>query len=299
MIVRKTEAEIEKMARSGRVVASTLELLAAEARPGVTLAALDEIAEQYIRGAGGVPTFKGYRGFPGSICASPNDMVVHGIPGPYALQDGDLLSIDVGVTLDGYVGDSAVTVPVGNAPQVGRDLIEVGERSLEAAIEQCRPGNRLGDISHAVQEVVEAQGFGVVRALVGHGVGRSMHEEPQIPNYGPAGRGPKLSPGMVFAIEPMITAGTWEVRSGDDGWAIYTADGSARLALRAHRRDHRQRASGADATRTCRPGGSGMIEFPFAHVGGVRLRTAAKPRCGTVPSRSPRSEGSTQREADV
>ena len=117
-------------------------------------------------------------------------------------------------------------MPVGNAPQVGRDLIEVGERSLEAAIEECRPGNRLGDISHAVQEVVEAQGFGVVRALVGHGVGRSMHEEPQIPNYGPAGRGPKLSPGMVFAIEPMITAGTWEVRSGDDGWAIYTADGT-------------------------------------------------------------------------
>jgi len=226
VIVRKTEAEIEKMARSGRVVASTLQLLAAEARPGVTLAALDEIAERHIRGAGGVPTFKGYRGFPGSICASPNDMVVHGIPGPYALQDGDLLSIDVGVTLDGYVGDSAITVPIGNAPQVGRDLIDVGERSLEAAIEQCRPGNRLGDISHAVQEVVEAHGFGVVRALVGHGVGRSMHEEPQIPNYGPAGRGPKLSPGMVFAIEPMITAGTWEVRSGDDGWAIYTADGT-------------------------------------------------------------------------
>ena len=178
----------------------------------MTLAALDEMAEQHIRGRGGVPTFKGYRGFPGSICASPNDMVVHGIPGPYALQDGDLLSIDVGVTLDGYVGDSAITVPIGDAHAGGRDLIDVGERSLEAAIEQCRPGNRLGDISHAVQEVVEAHGFGVVRALVGHGVGRTMHEEPQIPNYGPPGRGPSCAAGMVFAIEPMITAGTWEVR---------------------------------------------------------------------------------------
>jgi methionyl aminopeptidase len=226
VIVRKTDAEIEKMARSGRVVASTLSLLAAEAQPGVTLAELDAIAERHIRAAGGVPTFKGYRGFPGSICASPNDMVVHGIPGPYALTDGDLLSIDVGVTLDGFVGDSAITLAIGDAPEVGRELIEVGEQSLEAAIEQCRPGNRLGDISHAVQEVVEAAGFGVVRALVGHGVGRSMHEDPQIPNYGPAGRGPKLSPGMVFAIEPMITAGTWEVRSGDDGWAIFTGDGT-------------------------------------------------------------------------
>ena len=173
-----------------------------------------------------MPTFKGYRGFPGSICASPNDMVVHGIPGPYALRDGDLLSIDVGVTLDGFVGDSAVTFPIGRSPAVADELIRVGERSLAAAIEQCRPGNRLGDVSHAVQEVVEAHGFGVVRSLVGHGVGRSMHEDPQIPNYGPAGRGPKLSPGMVFAIEPMITAGDWEVRAGDDGWAIYTADGS-------------------------------------------------------------------------
>lgn len=226
MIVRKTPAEIETMARAGAVVASTLDLMRSRARVGVTLADLDRLAEEHIRSHGGVPTFKGYRGFPGSICASPNDMVVHGIPGSYALEDGDLLSVDVGVTLDGYVADSATTVAVGKVPERALELIGVCEQSLLAAIAQCRAGNRLGDISHAVQEVVEAEGFGVVRALVGHGVGRDMHEDPQIPNYGPAGRGPKLAPGMVFAIEPMITAGDWQVRSGDDGWAIYTTDGS-------------------------------------------------------------------------
>jgi len=226
VIVRKTPAEIETMARAGAVVASTLDLMRPRARVGVTLADLDRLAEEHIRSHGGVPTFKGYRGFPGSICASPNDMVVHGIPGSYALEDGDLLSVDVGVTLDGYVADSATTVAVGKVPERALELIGVCEQSLLAAIAQCRAGNRLGDISHAVQEVVEAEGFGVVRALVGHGVGRDMHEDPQIPNYGPAGRGPKLAPGMVFAIEPMITAGDWQVRSGDDGWAIYTTDGS-------------------------------------------------------------------------
>jgi methionyl aminopeptidase len=226
VIVRKTPAEIETMARAGAVVASTLDLMRSRARVGVTLADLDRLAEEHIRSHGGVPTFKGYRGFPGSICASPNDMVVHGIPGSYALEDGDLLSVDVGVTLDGYVADSATTVAVGKVPERALELIGVCEQSLLAAIAQCRAGNRLGDISHAVQEVVEAEGFGVVRALVGHGVGRDMHEDPQIPNYGPAGRGPKLAPGMVFAIEPMITAGDWQVRSGDDGWAIYTTDGS-------------------------------------------------------------------------
>jgi methionyl aminopeptidase len=226
VIVRKTPAEIEIMARAGRVVASTLELLEHEAREGVTTGELDLIAERHIRSFGGVPTFKGYRGFPGSICASPNDMIVHGIPGPYRLEQGDLLSVDVGVTLDGYVADSAVTLAIGQVSAQARDLIDTGLRGLEAAIAQCRPGNRLGDVSHAVQEVVEARGFGVVRALVGHGVGRSMHEDPQIPNYGQAGRGPKLAPGMVFAIEPMITAGSWEIRGGDDGWAVFSADGS-------------------------------------------------------------------------
>ena len=226
MIVRKTLAEIETMSRAGRVVASTLELLEREAKPGVTTGQLDRIADEHIRGRGGVPTFKGYRGFPGSICASPNEMVVHGIPGSYTLKDGDLLSVDVGVTLEGYVADSAITIPIGEVDETSTRLIETCCRSLEAAIEQCQPGNRLGDISNAVQTVVESHGFGVVRSLVGHGVGRDMHEDPQIPNYGPAGRGPKLAPGMVLAIEPMITAGDWGVHPGEDGWAIYTNDGS-------------------------------------------------------------------------
>jgi len=226
VIIRKTLAEVETMARAGHVVASTLDLMEAEARPGVTLAELDRIAEQHIRDAGGVPSFKGYRGFPGSICASPNAMVVHGIPGPYRLADGDLLSVDVGVTLDGYVADSAITFVVGTPTPQELDLIEACSEGLEAAIGECRAGRRLGDVSHAVQEVVEARGYGVVRSLVGHGVGRSMHEDPQIPNYGPPGRGPKLAPGMVFAIEPMITAGSFDVEAGDDGWAVYTRDGS-------------------------------------------------------------------------
>jgi len=226
VIVRKTEAELETMARAGRVVADTLDMLEREARPGVTTGELDRLAEEFITSRGGVPTFKGYRGFPGSICASPNAMVVHGIPGPYTLAEGDLLSIDVGVTLDGYVADSAITVTIGEPTKEAADLIETCSLGLQAAIEQCREGKRLGDVSHAVQEVVEARGFGVVRSLVGHGVGRSMHEDPQIPNYGPAGRGPKLAPGMVFAIEPMITAGSWGVVSGEDGWAVYTDDGS-------------------------------------------------------------------------
>ncbi len=226
MIIRKSDREVETMARAGAIVAETLTLLEREAQPGVTLAQLDAIAEEHIRSRGGVPSFKGFRGFPGSICASPNAMVVHGIPGPYTLQPGDLLSLDVGVTLDGFVGDSAITITIGEGTAEANDLIDACYAGLEAAIEQCRPGNRLGDISHAVQAVVEERGYGVVRTLVGHGVGRTMHEEPQIPNYGPAGRGPKLATGMVFAIEPMITVGDYNVEGGDDGWAIYTRDGS-------------------------------------------------------------------------
>ncbi len=226
MIVRKTDAEVDTMARAGVVVAETLDLMEASAAPGVTLAELDAIAEEFITSRRGVPTFKGYRGYPGSICASPNAMVVHGIPGPYALAEGDLLSVDVGVTLDGYVADSAITFTIGTPSDAARELIDACYEALEAAIDQCRSGNRLGDVSHAVQRVVEAHGFGVVRSLVGHGVGRNMHEDPQIPNYGPPGRGPKLAPGMVFAIEPMITAGSYDVEGGDDGWAVYTSDGS-------------------------------------------------------------------------
>ena len=226
MIVRKTPAEIEKMAASGEIVARTLRLLERLVRPGVTTAELDEAAEKFISSQGGVPTFKGYRGFPGSICASPNAMIVHGIPGPYALERGDLISLDVGVTLDGWVGDAARTLSVGPPGALAETLLEGTEQSLFAGIEQCRVGNRLGDVSHAIQATAEARGLAIVRTLVGHGVGRRMHEDPQIPNYGEPGTGPRLLEGMVLAIEPMTTAGHPEVRSGNDGWAIYSEDGS-------------------------------------------------------------------------
>jgi methionyl aminopeptidase len=216
MIIRKSEAEIERMARAGRVVVDALALIGEHIRPGTTTAELDALADEFIRSQGGVPTFKGYRGYPASICTSPNDMIVHGIPGPYALQEGDILSVDVGVTLDGYVGDSSYTFAVGR----------IDQEALAAGIEHCQPGGRLSDISHAVQRVTEENGFSVVRALVGHGVGRSMHEDPQLPNFGPPGRGPELAPGMVFAIEPMINAGGPDIRVEDDQWSIRTADGS-------------------------------------------------------------------------
>jgi methionyl aminopeptidase len=192
----------------------------------VTTADLDEAAEKYIRSQGATPAFKGYRGFPGSICASPNSMVVHGIPGPYVLQRGDVISLDVGVVKDGWVADAARTFPVGPVSPVAGKLLDVTRASLFDAVEQCRPGNRLGDVSHAVQERVESEGLSVVRSLVGHGIGREMHEEPQIPNYGDPGKGPRLEEGMVLAVEPMVNAGRHQVRMGDDGWAIYSQDGS-------------------------------------------------------------------------
>lgn len=226
MIVRKSAAEVDRIASAGRVLAECLDLLDGAARPGVTTAELDRLAESFIRERGGVPTFLGYRGFPASICASPNDMVVHGIPGRYRAAEGDLLSLDVGVTLDGYIADSAITVPLGAVDVEARRLMDVTRESLEAGLAECRPGRRLGDVSHAVQEVVEGAGFSVVRSLVGHGVGRTMHEDPQIPNFGDPGRGPRLEEGMVFAIEPMVNAGGHEVYVGDDGWGISTDDGS-------------------------------------------------------------------------
>ena len=226
MIVRKSAAEVEKIAAAGRVLAECIDVLIAEAHPGITTAQLDHTAERFIRGHGGVPTFLGYHGFPASICSSPNDMVVHGIPGPYRVAEGDVLSIDVGVTLDGYVADSAVTVAMGDVGPEALRLLRVTAESLEAGLAECREGRRLGDVSHAVQQVVEAAGFSVVRSLVGHGVGREMHEDPQIPNYGDAGRGPRLEEGMVFAIEPMVNAGGHDVYVADDGWSINTADGS-------------------------------------------------------------------------
>jgi methionyl aminopeptidase len=224
MIIRKSPQEIERMARAGEVVADVLALLGERARPGVTTEELDALADEFIRSRGGSPTFKGYRGYPASICTSPNDMVVHGIPGLYALNDGDILSVDVGVTLDGFVADSAYTFPIGEISAEAERLLEGCKAALAAGIEQCRSGNRLSDISHAIQAVTEEHGFSVVRSLVGHGVGRSMHEEPQIPNFGEPGRGPLLSPGMTFAIEPMINAGGPDVVIQDDEWSISTAD---------------------------------------------------------------------------
>ena len=226
MIIRKSNSEIEKMARAGKVVRECLDMLAGEVRPGVTTEELDRLAEKFIRSKRGVPTFKGYHGFPGSICASPNAMVVHGIPGPVRLQKGDIIGIDVGVTLEGYVADAAITVPVGDISAEARELLRVTEESLYKAIDQCKVGNHVGDISNAVQEHVEAHGYSVVRAMVGHGVGRSMHEDPQVPNFGPAGQGPELREGVVIAIEPMVDAGGYEVEEGEDGWAIYTKDRS-------------------------------------------------------------------------
>jgi methionyl aminopeptidase len=226
MIIRKSDVEIERMARAGHVVVDALALIGEHVRPGTTTGELDALADEFIRSQGGVPTFKGYRGYPASICTSPNDMIVHGIPGPYMLKEGDILSVDVGVTLDGYVGDSSYTFAVGRIDAEAERLLEVGQEALAAGIEHCQPGGRLSDISHAIQRVTEENGFSVVRALVGHGVGRSMHEDPQIPNFGPPGRGPELAPGMVFAIEPMINAGGPDITVDDDQWSIRTADGS-------------------------------------------------------------------------
>lgn len=226
MIIKKNSEEIDRMAAAGAILVRTLELVESKVRAGVSTGELDAAAERFIRSQGAEPAFKGYRGFPGSLCTSPNSMVVHGIPGRYALGRGDVLSVDVGVVLDGWVADAARTFAVGPVSPVARRLLEVTERSLFAAVAQCRPGNRLGDVSHAVQETVEAEGLSVVRSLVGHGIGRDMHEDPQIPNFGPPGRGPRLEEGMVLAVEPMVTAGRHAVRMGDDGWAIYAQDGS-------------------------------------------------------------------------
>ena len=226
MIIRKSPSEIEAMARAGRIVSGALAVLGEHIRPGATTRELDRLADEFIRSEGGVPTFKGYRGYPAAICTSPNDMVVHGIPGRFRLSEGDILSVDVGVTLDGFVADSAYTFPVGEISSEAERLLDTCQAALAAGIAQCRPGGRLSDISNAVQRVTEDAGFSVVRSLVGHGVGRSMHEDPQIPNYGPPGRGPVLASGMVFAIEPMINAGGPDVVVHDDEWSISSADGS-------------------------------------------------------------------------
>lgn len=226
MIVRKTPEQVDLMAAAGEVHARCLKMLARKVRAGVTTAELDAAAEKFIRSQGATPAFKGYRGFPGSICASPNSMVVHGIPGPYELKRGDVLSIDVGVVKDGWVADGAVTLPVGPIEPEARRLLEVTEASLFAGVEQMVAGNHLGDVSAAIQRTVEREGMSIIRTLVGHGIGREMHEEPQVPNYGEPGKGPLLEEGMVLAIEPMVNAGGPLVRMGEDGWAVYSEDGS-------------------------------------------------------------------------
>ena len=214
------------MAAAGDILVRTLALVEAKIRPGVTTAELDAAAERFIRSQGATPAFKGYRGFPGSLCISPNSMVVHGIPGSYKLRKGDILSVDCGVVLDGWVADAARTFAVGSISVVARKLLDTTRASLFDAAEQCRPGNRLGDVSNAVQRRVEGDGLSVVRSLVGHGIGRDMHEDPQIPNYGPPGKGVRLEEGMVLAVEPMVTAGGHDVRLADDHWSIYSQDGS-------------------------------------------------------------------------
>lgn len=224
--VVKTAGELEAMAASGAVLAACHDHLAPAVAAGITTGELDAMAEEFIRGHGGVPSFKGYNGFTGSICASVNDEVVHGIPGPRALGEGDVIAVDIGVTLDGWVTDSARTYGVGEISPIARRLIDVTRAGLDRAIDAARAGNHIGDIGHAVQDEVESAGFAVVRSLVGHGVGRSMHEEPQVPNFGRPGAGLELQEGWVIAIEPMVNAGDHDVLMGSDGWTISSRDGS-------------------------------------------------------------------------
>jgi methionyl aminopeptidase len=222
----KSEQEISLMRRAGQIVARTLDLLAQEVRPGITTAHLDRLAEEFIRSEGAIPSFKGYRGFPASICTSPNDVIVHGIPGNYVLKEGDILGIDCGAIWKGYHGDAAITVGVGEIDEEARRLLDVTKEALERAISVCVEGSRIGDIGHAVQSTVEAAGFSVVRDYVGHGIGREMHEPPQIPNYGDPGVGKRIKAGHVFAIEPMVNIGTHETIVDPDGWTVRTRDGS-------------------------------------------------------------------------
>lgn len=226
----KTPEEIDRIAGAGAIAVDTLRVLERELRPGITTAELDAIAERHIASHGASPTCKGYRGYPAAICTSPNQLVVHGIPGPYALSTGDVITLDLAVTHEGWVADTARTFVVGSATGRAQDLIAATEAALDAGVERCRPGAHLGDVSHAVQRVAEDAGFTVLRELRGHGIGRQMHEPPMIPNYGQPGTGPRLEPGMVIALEPMVSTGGPWVRRSTDGWSVFSADG----ALTAH-----------------------------------------------------------------
>jgi methionyl aminopeptidase len=226
VIIRKSAEEVARMRRAGRLVGHTLTVVTEQVRPGVSLLELDALAERTIRAAGAVPSFKGYHGFPASLCLSPNDRIVHGIPNDYRLREGDILSVDCGAIVEGYHGDAAVTVPVGQVDEAAIRLIETTERALWAGIDQCRPGSRLSDIGNAVEQVAAVDGYGVVREYVGHGIGTRMHEEPQVPNYGRPGRGLRLDAGLVLAIEPMLNEGGAETEVLDDQWTVVTRDGS-------------------------------------------------------------------------
>lgn len=225
MIILKSEREINYMRDAGRIVAQTLAELKKAVHPGITTQELDQIAADFIKGCGAIPSFKGYYGFPGNICTSVNEQVVHGIPGLRKLKNGDTVSIDIGAVINGYHGDAAITLPVGEIDSEVQRLLDITEQSLYRGIEQAKAGNRLSDISHAVQAYVEENGFSVVRDYVGHGIGRSMHEDPQIPNYGNPGHGPRLKTGMVLAIEPMVNMGTYAVKTLEDDWTVVTTDG--------------------------------------------------------------------------
>ena len=226
MIVLKTDEEIKRMAEACRIVAEVLEGMKKNVSPGVTTKELDEFAESYIISKGARPAFKGYRGYPSTLCASLNEQVVHGIPSADKLRNGDIISIDVGVYYNGFYGDAAVTLPIGSISRQAQKLLSVTENALEAGIKKAVTGNRLSDISSTIQDHVESENFSVVRTFVGHGIGRDLHEDPQIPNYGRPGEGPKLVEGMTLAIEPMVNAGGWEVNILKDGWTAVTKDGS-------------------------------------------------------------------------
>jgi methionyl aminopeptidase len=225
VIIIKSPREIEQMRRSNLIVAEVFQGLKKVIGPGISTQELDQITESIILLKGALPAFKGYRGFPASLCVSINEEIVHGIPSQRRLREGDIVSLDVGVNLNGYFGDGAITLPVGEVDQEARRLLEVTEKALSIGIEKAKLGNRLSDISYAIQSWVESQGFSVVRDFVGHGIGRDLHEEPQIPNFGSPHQGPRLEKGMVFALEPMVNEGTYEVKILSDGWTVVTADG--------------------------------------------------------------------------